>query len=139
MRFETNANLQREDRAIEKFCSIFGLTYKKLGSNDVDFQIFKKQKLLGFVEVKGRHRDIEDSYPLPVAVRKLNKLQGNMIPRGGEPILIWACNDGIIYGKIKNLDGSIRYGGRPPRKGSTNDQELMAFYSKQKNLHHSKY
>ena len=45
MRFETSANLQREDRAIEKFCSIFGLTYKKLGSNDVDFQIFKKQKL----------------------------------------------------------------------------------------------
>ena len=93
---------QREQRAITKFCSLFGPdTSKKLGENDVDFQVFKGERLVGFVEVKGqtsRHR--LNAYPLPVAIRKLNKLQGELAPRT-KPVLVWACHDGIIYGKIR--------------------------------------
>jgi hypothetical protein len=138
MRFENDSHLQREQRAITKFCSLFNLTFKKLGENDVDFQIFKGERLVGFVEVKGRHRDIDNAYPLPVAIRKLNKLQGELAPRT-KPVLVWACHDGIIYGKIRKIHGVIRLGGRPPREGATNDQELMAYFNPQEHLHHERY
>ena len=138
MRFENDSHLQREQRAINKFCSLFGLTPKKLGENDIDFQVFKGERLVGFVEVKGRHRDIAEAYPLPVAIRKLNKLQGELAPRTN-PMLVWACHDGIIYGKIHKIQGTIRFGGRKAREGATNDQELMAYFNQQEHLHHESY
>ena len=138
MRFENEKHLEREKRAIKKFCSLFDLQFRKLGDNDIDFQVFKGDKLVGFVEVKGRHRDIADAYPLPVAIRKLNKLQGELAPRYN-PVIIWACHDGIIYGKIRNLKGSITYSGRKPREGAVNDDELMAYYGQQEHLHHEQY
>ena len=95
MRFENDDHRQREQRAITKFCSLFDLTFRKLGENDIDFQIFKSDRLVGFVEVKGRHRIIADAYPLPIAIRKLNKLQGELAPRE-DPVIVWACHDGII-------------------------------------------
>tara|TARA_Y100000004_G_scaffold145165_1_gene165571 strand:+ start:392 stop:808 length:417 start_codon:yes stop_codon:yes gene_type:complete len=138
MRFENDSHLQREQRAIKKFCSLFDLTFKKLGDNDVDFQVFKGNELKGFVEVKGRHRIIEDAYPLPVAIRKLNKLQGELAPRL-TPMIVWACHDGIIYGKIRKIHGVITFGGRTPREGATNDEELMAYFNQQEHLHHETY
>mgnify|MGYP003657932325 CR=1 FL=1 len=138
MRFEDDSHIERENRAIKKFCSLYGLTFKKLGANDIDFQVFNDSNLVGFVEVKGRHRIIANAYPLPVAIRKLNKLQGELAPRQ-DPIIVWACHDGIVYGKIKKLKGTIEYGGRKPREGAVNDQELMAEFSPQKDLHHEPY
>lgn len=138
MRYENDSHLERENRAIEKFAQMFNLSFTKLGENDVDFQVFKKDRLIGFVEVKGRHRDLNKAYPLPVAIRKLNKLQGELAPRHN-PMIIWACHDGIIYGRVRKLTGIVKQGGRKPREGSTNDQELMAYYDKQKDLHHAEY
>ena len=138
MRFENDDHRQREQRAITKFCSLFDLTFRKLGENDIDFQIFKSERLVGFVEVKGRHRIIADAYPLPIAIRKLNKLQGELAPRE-DPVIVWACHDGIIYGKVRNITGTIRYGGRKVRDGASNDQELMAYFNPQEDLHHERY
>lgn len=138
MRFENDDHRQREQRAITKFCSLFDLTFRKLGENDIDFQIFKSERLVGFVEVKGRHRIIADAYPLPIAIRKLNKLQGELAPRE-DPVIVWACHDGIIYGKVRNITGTVRYGGRKVRDGASNDQELMAYFNPQEDLHHERY
>jgi hypothetical protein len=138
MRFEDENHLEREKRAIEKFCSLFDLTFKKLGDNDIDFQVFKNKELKGFVEVKGRHRIIADAYPLPVAIRKLNKLQGELAPRP-TPMIVWACHDGIIYGKIRKMEGVVKFDGRKPRKGAANDEELMAYFNPQEHLHHERY
>ena len=138
MRFENDDHRQREQRAITKFCSLFDLTFRKLGENDIDFQIFKSDRLVGFVEVKGRHRIIADAYPLPIAIRKLNKLQGELAPRE-DPVIVWACHDGIIYGKVRNITGTIRYGGRKVRDGASNDQQLMAYFNPQEDLHHERY
>ena len=102
MRYENETHLEREKRAIEKFTSMFNLTYKKLGHHDIDFQVFKDGELKGFVEVKGRHQNINNAY-------------------------------------LMKLKGSIQEGGRPPRPESTNDQELMAYYTSQKHLHHEEY
>ena len=138
MRFENDDHRQREQRAITKFCSLFDLPFRKLGENDIDFQIFKSDRLVGFVEVKGRHRIIADAYPLPIAIRKLNKLQGELAPRE-DPVIVWACHDGIIYGKVRNITGTVRYGGRKVRDGASNDQELMAYFNPQEDLHHERY
>ena len=138
MRFENDDHRQREQRAITKFCSLFDLTFRKLGENDIDFQIFKSDRLVGFVEVKGRHRIIADAYPLPIAMRKRNKLQGELAPRE-DPVIVWACHDGIIYGKVRNITGTVRYGGRKVRDGASNDQELMAYFNPQEDLHHERY
>ena len=138
MRFENDDHRQREQRAITKFCSLFDLTFRKLGENDIDFQIFKSDRLVGFVEVKGRHRIIADAYPLPIAIRKLNKLQGELAPRE-DPVIVWACHDGIIYGKVRNITGTVRYGGRKVRDGASNDQELMVYFNPQEDLHHERY
>ena len=139
MRFENEPHWERERRAITKFASLFNLTYKKLGKNDVDFQLYNQKGVLtGFVEVKGRHRDLEKAYPLPVAVRKIAKLQGELAPRKN-PIVVWACHDGIIYGKLHKIKGEVKFGGRPPREGAVNDEEMMAYYEPQKDLHHAEY
>ena len=130
MRFERPEDIERETKAIETFVKIFGGSYRKLGEHDVDFKVFdKNDKLISMVEVKGRNRTISDAFPLPVAVRKLVKLSDTRI----NPVLIWACYDGIIYAKINELEGIIKSGGRTPRNGAAHDIEQMAMYYKDKN------
>jgi hypothetical protein len=55
------------------------------------------------------------------------------------PVVIWACEDGIIYGKANKLKGEIKWGGRTPREHSVNDNELMVYYDKQKELKYVRY
>jgi hypothetical protein len=136
MTFETETDLLREKKAIELFVSIFGGSYQKLDPHDIDYKIFDKDNnLISYVEVKGRIRSIRDSYPLPISAKKLVKL----IDKRLSPVIIWACDDGIIYGKAKNLYGDIKWGGRPPRLGSENDAELMVYYDKQREFKYVRY
>ena len=125
MRFESKKDLDREVRAIDTFVNSFGGSYEKLGDNDIDFKVYDKNKnLISYVEVKGRLRPIENAFPLPVAARKLVKLADKRI----NPVIIWACDEGIVYAKIKDLEGKIRFGGRAARVGSSNDIEVMAYF-----------
>ena len=136
MRFESNKDLQRERKAIEKFVSRFKGTYKKLGENDVDYRVFdENNKLIAYAEVKGRYRTISNAYPLPVAARKVVKLCDKRL----NPVMIWACDDGIIYGKPTHLHGEVKWGGRKPREGAVNDEELMIYYEKQKEFRYFRY
>lgn len=131
VKFETHKDLYREEKAINFFCQQFDCTYRKLNEFDIDYLILNKEgRHIANAEVKGRIRTIEQAYPLPVAVRKLVKLSDS----NSNPIMIWTCEDGIIFAKLKNLKGQIKWGGRVPRQGSTNDMELMAFYNKQEGL-----
>ena len=125
MRFENKGDLDRELRAIKLFTSSFNGSFTKLGENDIDYKVFNnKGDLISYVEVKGRNRTISDSFPLPVAVRKLVKLSDKKV----NPVIIWSCEDGIVYSLVKDLKGNITYGGRNPRQGSSNDLELMAYF-----------
>jgi len=136
MRFESNEDLSREQRAIETFVRMFGGSYKKLDPNDIDYRVYDKDgKLISFVEIKGRLRAYNEAYPLPVAVRKLVKLADKRL----NPVMIWACNDGIVYSRVSLLSGGIRWGGRKPRAGSYNDQELMAYFDKADNFKYIPY
>jgi hypothetical protein len=129
--FETETDLSREKKAIDLFVSIFGGSYKKLDPQDIDYKIFDKDNnLIAYAEVKGRLRSMKLSYPLPVSARKLVKLIDKRIT----PVLIWACDDGIIYAQANKLRGEVKWGGRPPRDGSFSDSELMVYYDKQKEM-----
>lgn len=134
--FETDEDLRREKKAIDLFVSLFGGSYQKLDPFDIDFKIFDKdKKLIGYAEVKGRIRTMRDAYPLPIAAKKLVKL----IDKRLSPVLIWSCEDGIIYGKANKLYGEIKWGGRPPRTGSFADNEMMVYYEKQKELKYIRF
>jgi hypothetical protein len=107
--------------------SIFGGRYEKLSQNDIDYKVFDKHnKLIAYAEVTGRMRNISNAYPLPISCRKLVKLLDKRL----NPVLIWACDDGIIYGKLKDIRGDIMY---------SNDIDLMAYYEKKKYFKYVRY
>lgn len=136
MIFETEQDLIREKKAIEIFVNIFGGSYQKLDPRDIDYKIFDKDKnLIAYAEVKGRIRTMSNAYPLPISARKVVKLTDKRL----NPVVIWACEDGIIYGKVNNLKGEIKFGGRPTRENSFDDSELMIYYDKQKELKYVRY
>lgn len=136
MIFETEQDKQRELKAITTFVNTFGGSFKKLDPFDVDYKIFDKSgTLIAYAEVKGRTRIMRSAYPLPVAARKIVKL----VDKRMTPVIIWSCEDGIIYGKVNKLKGEIKWGGRTPRDGSFNDSELMVYYEKQKELKYVRF
>jgi len=136
MIFEREEDLLREKKAIETFVKTFGGSYQKLDPFDIDYKIFdENKKVIGYAEVKGRIRTMRDAYPLPISAHKVIKL----IDKRLNPVIIWACEDGIIYGRPERLTGQIKQGGRPPREGAVNDVELMVYYDKQKALKYVRY
>lgn len=136
MTFETEQDLLREHKAITTFVNTFGGSFKKLDPHDIDYKVFDKDgNLIAYVEVKGRVRTMHNAYPLPVAARKIVKLTDKRL----NPVIIWSCEDGIIYGKVDKLKGEIKWGGRSPRDNSFNDSELMVYYEKQKALKYIRF
>lgn len=136
MTFETEEDIRRETKAIERFVSIFNGNFQKLDKYDIDFKIFDSDnKLIAYAEVKGVLKSMSTAYPLPISARKVVKLMDKRL----SPVIVWSCDDGIIYGKVKELTGEVRYGGRTPRKGSANDEEIMIYYPKQKGLKYLRF
>jgi hypothetical protein len=136
MTFETDEDLRREKKAIDTFVNTFGGSYQKLDPRDIDYKIFDKDKnLIAYAEIKGRIRTMRNAYPLPVALRKIAKLADKRL----NPLVIWCCEDGIIYGKINKIKGEIKWGGRTSRDNSFNDSELMVYYDKQKDLKYIRF
>jgi hypothetical protein len=136
MTFETEQDLKREHKAITTFVGTFGGSFQKLDPQDIDYKIFDKDgKIIAYAEVKGRIKTMHNAYPLPIAARKVVKLVDKRLP----PVVIWACEDGIIYGKVNKLKGEIKWGGRTPRKNSFSDTELMVYYEKQKELKYIRF
>jgi len=134
--FETEQDLIREKKAIETFVKIFGGSFKKLGQQDIDYKVFDKDAtLIAYAEIKGRLKNMKTAYPLPVALSKLSKL----IEKRLNPVLIWACDDGIIYGKVFSLVGEVKLGGRIPREGGNTDIEMMVYFDQQRSLKYVRY
>lgn len=134
--FETEQDLLREKKAITTFVNVFNGSFKKLGPQDIDYKVFDKDgNIIAYAEVKGRLKTMKTAYPLPVALSKLSKL----IEKRLNPVLIWACDDGIIYGKVFKLFGEVRMGGRTPREGGNTDIEMMVYFDKQKELKYVRF
>lgn len=116
-----------EQKAIDAFVKIFGGSYQKLGALDVDYKIFDaNNKAIAYVEVNTRVRTIRDAYPLGITLTKLAKL----IDKRLNPVIIWSCDDGIIYGMAEKLSGQII---------AQSQSELMVYYEKQKGLKYVRF
>lgn len=136
MTFETEQDLKREHKAITTFVNTFGGTFQKLDPQDVDYKIFNKEgKLIAYAEVKSRIRTMHDAYPLPVQAKKIVKLVDKRL----SPVMIWSCEDGIIYGKVDKLRGEVKWGSNAILNNSVNNLELMIFYLKQKDLKYIRF
>jgi hypothetical protein len=130
MIFETDTDILREKKAIDLFISIFKGSYKKLDQFDIDYKVSDDRgQLIAYVEVVGRIRTMKTSYPLPITLSKLNKL----IEKRLNPVIVWACDDGIIYAEATKLEGVIKWGGLPPR------DEMMVYYDKHKTMKYVRY
>ena len=118
------------------FVSIFKGSYKKLGPLDIDYKVFDKDNnLIAYAEVSVRIRTMNAAYPLPISASKLVKL----IDKRLNPVIVWACEDGIIYAQANKLVGEIKWGGRTPRDGSSNDAEMMVYYDKQRTMKYVRF
>jgi|TARA_B110000908_G_scaffold68245_1_gene82457 hypothetical protein len=128
--FETKRDVDFQLKAIRLLIKDRdGIEFQDQGPHAaVDYVVHKDNTDIAAVEIKGvrKVKSVHDNHSPVVGLRKLVDLQAfarkMRIPNA---ILVWAYEDGIKYTTINNLKGKIYYGGRPPRDGSTNDQELM--------------
>ena len=107
-------------------CKHFDMTF---GSHEeyahIDAALYYKGKLTGFAEVKGVHKNIEDSNDVIVAMRKIVRAQKLQVHSRKPVAIIWAFNNALVYERTNNLKGIFYYGGRAVREGSTYDQEML--------------
>ena len=126
MKFENKENKLREQETLKTFANNFGLTFAKHPEYaHIDAALYNNGSLIGFAEVKGVHKSIEDSNDVIVSMRKIIRAQALQIDSRLPVAIIWAFNDGIVYERINNLKGIFYYGGRKVREGSTFDQEML--------------
>ena len=116
---------------------MYNLRYKKLDPFDIDFMLFNRSdEHIGFAEVKGKKRgSVDTAEVLILSVNKASKLQSKRL----NPIIIWALDDGIIFAKLNRLIGTVMYGGREPREGAYNDNELIIKYKRQDAMVYERY
>ncbi len=118
-------------KAITKFTERFKGSYKTLGPNDVDYRVYDQaNNLIAFVLVMPIKKKVTDCYPLYVSLNKLSQLSMKRL----NPVIIWACEDGIMYGKVKEIYGTVSW------MGTTElNSELVVQYPKQKTFRYARY
>lgn len=130
MRFETQEDIDREQRGLSLLmtsASVEWFESEKLGPNDIDYLINTNVGRFA-VEFKGvnKVKSVSDDHIPIVSVAKLLKLQEYVnLGKSDNAVIVWCYEDGIKYCSIKALRGYVRWGGRPPREGAVNDQELI--------------
>ena len=114
-------------KAINKFTSFFGVSVVKLGVNECDYKIINSENKipLGYAQVEIVKAPVRAAYPLMISGTRVSQL----LIRFLNPTVIWACDDGIIYGKMKQLYGNFRW----------YKDDMYLFLNKQKKLKFIKY
>ena len=120
-----------KEKAIEKFTERFSGSYESLGPNDVDYRVYDKNgNLIAFALVIPVEKEIKSCYPLQVSINNLSKLSLKRL----NPVIIWACLDGIMYGKINSISGTVSWQGT-----SELSSELVVMYPKQKTFNYARH
>jgi hypothetical protein len=119
----------REQKAITTFVNTFGGSFKKLDPQDVDYKIFDKQgNIIAYAEVNSIIKTMRNAYPLAAPAKKIVKLIDKRLP----PVVIWYCEDGIIYGKANKLRGEVIY-------DNSSSLELIIYYERQKEFKYIRF
>jgi hypothetical protein len=126
LNLESEEEIRREKKAIELFVSLFNGSFQKLDPNDIDYKIFDKdKKLIAYAEVRSRFKSIYDAYPLPISAKKMVKLMDKRL----NPVVIWSCDDGIIYSKISHLTGTVQF----------ESDDFVMYFDKQKSMKYVRF
>lgn len=136
MTFKSEEEKIRKTKAITAFSNVFGGSFQRLSENDIDFKVFDKDKnLIAYAEVVTRMRSMRMAYPLPIEVRRLLKLTDKRF----NPVIIWCCEDGIIYTKVEDgISGTLKFGGNRPL-GLPPDSELTVYLDKSKSFKYVRF
>jgi hypothetical protein len=126
---------KRKQKAIETFIATFGGTYQPQIKGDIDYKLFRDGELIAYVEVTPRYKTIATAYPLLLPTARALKLADKRL----NPVVMWACDDGVIYAKLKDLTGEIKWGSLLPHLDFAEHGELMCYYAKQKHFKYIKY
>ena len=120
---------EREQKAITTFVNTFGGSFKKLDPQDVDYKVFDKQgNIIAYAEVNSIIKTMRNAYPLSAPAKKIVKLIDKRLP----PVVIWYCEDGIIYGKANKLRGEVIY-------DNSSSLELIIYYERQKEFKYIRF
>lgn len=126
MMIDNDQDIVREKKAIQKFVSRFDGSFKKLAPNDIDYRVFDKDNnLIAYAEVTPVYSPISQSYPLPISAKKVVKVCDKML----NPVMIWACDDGIVYAKPSEVKGEAIW----------QDNQVVILYHKQQGTKYIKY
>lgn len=117
MRFETEQDLQNELAIIQKIAN--GNEFKKLGENDIDFEIEGK----AYIEIKKFNYNHDQLKYYFVSLIKLVKMQdaNKRLPT----YFFIQFNDKLMYIALNDIEGHIKKNGRKERPGAKNDIELI--------------
>jgi hypothetical protein len=134
--FREQQKMLRKQNAIDRFVSIFKGRYEKQSPDDIDYKVFdNNNNLICYVEIRELLKNISRAYPLPIPASKVTKLWNKRL----NPTIVWACDDGIIYGKLEEIEGVVGVSGRVPKSGSLSEVDLIVYYDKQKSLKYVRY
>lgn len=132
----SNEEIQnKKHKAIETFISTFGGSYQQQLKGDVDYKIFKDGVVIAYMEVAIRNKTIATAYPLVLPAARAVKLSDKRL----SPVIMWACDDGIIYVNLKKVQAQLKWGSPLPHLNLDEHGELMCYYEKQKHFKYIKY
>jgi hypothetical protein len=114
---------ERVDKAVGIFVDKFGGSFKKMAPDGVDYRIYNTEgTMVSYAQTAVIPRRIINAYPLPILAGKVQKLCDKRL----NPVIIWVCEDGIIYAKVNHIEGRLFWG-----ESSRGGQDLIVEYGKQ--------
>lgn len=136
-KFEKESDRKREAETLRILLEGKPLIFnqdEELSTSDAEILNEKSLDVVAICEVKTMFKDIGDTDFVRISLRKIYNCQNKSIKKGLPFLLVWRFNNGIGHIWLKNLKGSVSWGGRKnPREGSVWDRELM-IYVQQSNL-----
>ncbi len=123
----------RKDKAIQKYVDVIGGSYSSIGMIDVDYKVMDSLgNLIGYVSIVEWSDLIRTSLVLSAPLRDIVKLSDKRL----NPVIVWACDDGIVYANLWDIKGVCKFGsGR--RRSELDD--MYAHYDRQKSMRYIRY
>ena len=113
--YENKADLRREEAVINEFCKIYNLEKKKLPFNQkIDFAIYNRKKIYGFVEVKCRIFNKDKYNTMFVSLDKVQAAR-SLADITGMRVLLLVCWADVMGHIDFTEDFEVQLGGRSDR------------------------
>jgi len=114
--YETKADLKRESAVIDEFCDIHKLEKQKLPfTQKIDFALYKKKRIVVFVEVKCRVFNMNKYQTMFVSLDKVQAAKNLSALTSVKTLLLVCWSDVMGYIDF-NSDFDVQLGGRTDRK-----------------------